>query len=81
MVYGKLYKVFPWHQWFLIYFLLLNIFHYLATYFTFYYRLANFEGHLSTKIQSSDTGSGLNEYVENLFDKNLTWKEVKWLKR
>ncbi|XP_075978734.1 hydroxyacid oxidase [Anticarsia gemmatalis] len=43
-------------------------------------RLANFDGHLSTKIQSTDGGSGLNKYVENLFDKSLTWDEVKWLK-
>lgn len=44
-------------------------------------RLANFGGDLSTKIQSTGEGSGLNNYVKNLFDKNLTWEEVKWLKR
>ncbi|CAB3248336.1 unnamed protein product [Arctia plantaginis] len=43
-------------------------------------RLANFDGLLSTKIQSTDSGSGLNKYVEELFDKSLTWNEVKWLK-
>ncbi|KAJ2943768.1 hypothetical protein O0L34_g8088 [Tuta absoluta] len=43
-------------------------------------KLANFEGHLSTKIQSTGKGSGLNEYVSNLFDKSLTWDEIKWLK-
>ncbi|XP_026726142.1 hydroxyacid oxidase 1 [Trichoplusia ni] len=43
-------------------------------------RLANFEGILSTKIQSTGSGSGLNTYVENLFDKTLTWDEVKWLR-
>ncbi|CAH0600299.1 unnamed protein product [Chrysodeixis includens] len=43
-------------------------------------RLANFEGILSTKIQSTGSGSGLNKYVENLFDKTLTWDEVKWLR-
>ncbi|KOB66239.1 Transporter [Operophtera brumata] len=37
--------------------------------------LANFAGHLSTKIQSTGEGSGLNNYVQNLFDKNLTWDE------
>lgn len=45
------------------------------------YRLANFEGILSTKIRTTEGGSGLNKYVENLFDKSLTWDEVKWLKR
>jgi isopentenyl diphosphate isomerase/L-lactate dehydrogenase-like FMN-dependent dehydrogenase len=46
------------------------------------FRLANFDGHLSTKIQKSEGGgSGLNEYVENLFDKNLKWDDIKWLKR
>ncbi|KAG6452574.1 peroxisomal (S)-2-hydroxy-acid oxidase GLO3 [Manduca sexta] len=43
-------------------------------------RLANFDGHLSTKIRGANDGSGLNEYVHNLFDKSLTWDEVKWLK-
>ncbi|XP_035430846.1 uncharacterized protein LOC118263143 [Spodoptera frugiperda] len=43
-------------------------------------RLANFDGILSTKIRSTGSGSGLNNYVENLFDKSLTWEEVKWLK-
>lgn len=43
-------------------------------------RLANFVGHLSTKIQNTDSGSGLNNYVENLFDRSLTWEDVKWLK-
>ncbi|CAH2068766.1 unnamed protein product, partial [Iphiclides podalirius] len=43
-------------------------------------RLANFEGHLSTKIHTSGEGSGLNTYVNNLFDKSLTWDEIRWLK-
>ncbi|KAL4715271.1 hypothetical protein ACJJTC_007853 [Scirpophaga incertulas] len=43
-------------------------------------RLANFEGFLSTKIHNTDEGSGLNNYVQNLFDKTLTWNDVKWLK-
>ncbi|VVC95442.1 2-Hydroxyacid oxidase 1 [Leptidea sinapis] len=43
-------------------------------------KLANFDGNLSTKIHSSGEGSGLNNYVNNLFDKTLTWKEVEWLK-
>ncbi|XP_061711566.1 2-Hydroxyacid oxidase 1 isoform X2 [Cydia pomonella] len=44
-------------------------------------RLANFDGHLSTKIQNAEGGgSGLSKYVENLFDKNLKWDDIKWLK-
>ncbi|XP_068628575.1 uncharacterized protein Hao [Battus philenor] len=43
-------------------------------------RLANFEGHLSTKIHSTNEGSGLNSYVNNLFDKTLTWDAITWLK-
>ncbi|KAI4498468.1 hypothetical protein M0802_006403 [Mischocyttarus mexicanus] len=43
-------------------------------------RLANFEGTLSNKITSSETGSGLNEYVTELFDPSLSWKDVAWLK-
>ncbi|CAG9782926.1 unnamed protein product, partial [Diatraea saccharalis] len=44
-------------------------------------RLANFEGHLSTKIhQTKEGSSGLNNYVESLFDKTLTWDSMKWLK-
>ncbi|XP_013193112.1 2-Hydroxyacid oxidase 1 [Amyelois transitella] len=43
-------------------------------------KLANFDGDLSTKIQSTKGGSGLNEYVNGLFDKSLTWDEIKWLK-
>ncbi|XP_046975660.1 2-Hydroxyacid oxidase 1 [Vanessa cardui] len=43
-------------------------------------KLANFDGHLSTKIHSTGHGSGLNNYVNNLFDKTLTWGEIKWLK-
>ncbi|XP_013148661.1 PREDICTED: hydroxyacid oxidase 1 [Papilio polytes] len=43
-------------------------------------RLSNFEGFLSTKIHSSGEGSGLNAYINNLFDKSLTWDEIKWLR-
>ncbi|XP_053601814.1 2-Hydroxyacid oxidase 1 [Plodia interpunctella] len=43
-------------------------------------KLANFDGHLSTKIQSTKGGSGLNNYVSGLFDKSLTWDAIKWLK-
>lgn len=43
-------------------------------------RLANFEGYLSNKIHNTNEGSGLNEYVQNLFDKTLTWEDIKWLK-
>ncbi|KAL7300851.1 hypothetical protein TKK_0006409 [Trichogramma kaykai] len=43
-------------------------------------RLANFEGLLSQKINSASDGSGLSEYVANLFDDSLSWKDVAWLK-
>ncbi|XP_045760627.1 hydroxyacid oxidase 1 [Maniola jurtina] len=43
-------------------------------------KLANFDGFLSTKIHNTGEGSGLNNYVESLFDKSLTWDEIKWLK-
>ncbi|XP_043671074.1 peroxisomal (S)-2-hydroxy-acid oxidase GLO5 [Vespula pensylvanica] len=43
-------------------------------------RLANFEGILSNKINTSKTGSGLNEYVSDLFDQSLSWEDVTWLK-
>lgn len=52
------------------------------SYFIYYiiYRFANVDGHLSTKINTASEGSGLNEYVQNLFDKSLTWDDIKWLK-
>ncbi|XP_043525277.1 peroxisomal (S)-2-hydroxy-acid oxidase GLO5 [Frieseomelitta varia] len=43
-------------------------------------RLRNFEGELSSKINNAESGSGLNEYVTNLFDASLTWNDIKWLK-
>ncbi|XP_072935898.1 uncharacterized protein Hao [Epargyreus clarus] len=43
-------------------------------------RLANFEGLLSTKINSTENGSGLNNYVNNLFDKTITWNDIRWIK-
>ncbi|XP_011505949.1 PREDICTED: hydroxyacid oxidase 1 [Ceratosolen solmsi marchali] len=43
-------------------------------------RLANFEGFLSRKINSTTKGSGLSEYVTNLFDDSLNWQVIKWLK-
>lgn len=47
----------------------------------FCFRFANFEGDLSQRINFAKSGSGLNEYVTELFDSSLTWKDVKWLKR
>ncbi|XP_014217219.1 peroxisomal (S)-2-hydroxy-acid oxidase GLO5 [Copidosoma floridanum] len=44
-------------------------------------RLANFDGLLANKINLSKEGSGLNEYVQDLFDDSLSWKDVDWLKR
>ncbi|XP_022911547.1 2-Hydroxyacid oxidase 1 [Onthophagus taurus] len=43
-------------------------------------KFANFEGEKSTKINTTQDGSGLNNYVEKLFDTSLTWDDVKWLK-
>ncbi|CAH2229897.1 hydroxyacid oxidase 1-like [Pararge aegeria] len=43
-------------------------------------RLANFDGHMSTKIHNAGNGSGLSHYVEGLFDKTLSWDDIKWLK-
>ncbi|XP_076284088.1 hydroxyacid oxidase [Lasioglossum baleicum] len=42
-------------------------------------RLANFEGNLSNGMNSEKEGSGLNEYVMNLFDASLSWDDIKWL--
>ncbi|GBP31251.1 Peroxisomal [Eumeta japonica] len=44
-------------------------------------KFANFDGHLADRINSAESGSGLNEYVNSLFDKSLTWDDIIWLKR
>lgn len=44
-------------------------------------KLANFNGNLSTKINNAKAGSGLNEYVTNLFDDSLSWQDIDWLIR
>lgn len=41
-------------------------------------RLANFDGHLATSVQSKG-GSGINEYVTQQLDPTLSWDDVKWL--
>ncbi|CAL7949813.1 unnamed protein product [Xylocopa violacea] len=43
-------------------------------------RLGNFEGEMSVKINTAKSGSGLSEYVMNLFDASLSWDDIKWLK-
>ncbi|KOC59761.1 Hydroxyacid oxidase 1 [Habropoda laboriosa] len=43
-------------------------------------RLGNFQGELSSKINNANSGSGLSEYVTNLFDASLSWEDIKWLK-
>lgn len=43
-------------------------------------RFANFEGNLAQRINSAKTGSGLNEYVTDLFDASVGWEDVKALK-
>lgn len=43
--------------------------------------MANFVGNKSTKInEASGGGSGINEYVNSLFDPSLQWKDIAWLK-
>ncbi|CAD6227665.1 GSCOCG00001345001-RA-CDS [Cotesia congregata] len=44
-------------------------------------KLANFDGHLSSKINSADSGSGLNEYAVDQFDRSLSWDDIDWLQR
>lgn len=46
-----------------------------------FYRLANFTSFLSTKIHSANNGSGLQQYVNDLFDDSLSWEDISWLKR
>lgn len=43
-------------------------------------KLGNFQGELSTKIKSAKNGSGLSEYVMNLFDASLQWEDIAWLR-
>lgn len=43
-------------------------------------RLANFQGYKARKINSTTEGSGLNNYVEGLFDASLQWKDIQWLR-
>lgn len=42
-------------------------------------KFANFQGEKASKINVKGEGSGLNNYVQGLFDPSLTWKDVKWL--
>lgn len=45
-------------------------------------KLANFQGEKASKINETKDGiSGLNNYVNGLFDASLTWKDVEWLMR
>lgn len=45
-----------------------------------HFRLANFVGNKSTDINKTQSGSGLDNYVANLFDATLQWSDVQWLK-
>lgn len=46
-----------------------------------YFRLANFDGTKSTDInKNNEEGSGLNAYVNSLFDASVTWEDIQWLK-
>ena len=33
-----------------------------------------------SRVNESEGGSGINEYVSSLFDQSLTWKDLEWLK-
>ncbi|XP_028134646.1 2-Hydroxyacid oxidase 1-like [Diabrotica virgifera virgifera] len=43
-------------------------------------KLANFEGRVSEMSQDPTKGSGLNNYVNDLFDPSINWEDIKWLK-
>lgn len=47
-----------------------------------FFRMANFESldFKASGVSTSKNQSGLNEYASSLFDKSLTWSDVKWLK-
>lgn len=40
--------------------------------------MANFTGVKASGVKS-EGGSGINEYVNKMFDKSLTWKDLEWL--
>lgn len=44
-------------------------------------RLANFTGEIATRITKETKGSALTDYVNTLFDLDITWKDVTWLKK
>jgi len=46
------------------------------------FSLANFvvNDEKSNRVNESEGGSGINEYVASLFDQSLTWKDLSWLK-
>ena len=42
--------------------------------------MANFEGeNAGGVVGGKDTSSGINQYVNDRFDRSLTWEDVKWL--
>ncbi|XP_043255327.1 peroxisomal (S)-2-hydroxy-acid oxidase GLO5 [Colletes gigas] len=43
-------------------------------------RLGNFVGEMSNRVNTTESGSGLNEYVASLFDASLSWEDIKWVK-
>lgn len=42
--------------------------------------MANFQGFKARKINSTPDGSGLNNYVQGLFDASVQWKDIQWLR-
>lgn len=41
--------------------------------------MANFTDNAATKINQKSEGSGLNNYVKDLFDESISWNDVRWL--
>ncbi|XP_063918002.1 2-Hydroxyacid oxidase 1-like [Zophobas morio] len=42
-------------------------------------KFANFSGDKSTGINTTESGSGLNSYVNRFYDQSLEWKDIRWL--
>lgn len=42
-------------------------------------KMANFDGDAVSKVVGKD-GSGINQYVNALFDASIQWKDIEWLK-
>lgn len=48
--------------------------------FFVFHRMANFEGiDAGGVVGGKESASGINQYVNDRFDRSLTWDDVKWL--